>query len=366
MAGQGEVNIVLFTGPLFIGCMLSYFLSGCSFVQAVYFFQTTPISKRYRYVITLVSLVSIADLAAVAILTVSLFHIFCLALPQGDLSFQAPSVALASPILNTFVAVSVQGHFALRIRRLSQESLTGKFVPILIVLMGLVQIGSTIAVTYLIWASNREIESIAREVHQGRVILVWFINAALADITITLTLVYLYWSFKKSTQSRQSKNWLNSLILHTVENGAITSFGVILHFAFYIAHPDNLLHIGIAYVVCRLYSNVLLASINSNRGFQREAMSHSESNFSLSDSPNHTTREGESGADSPRIRTTSSARRHSLSGALQRSARIGTCTETIEFTTINSSELSCSKDDRSEGRNIDGGGYWKNGTLTKE
>ena len=54
-----------------------------------------------------------------------------------------------------------------------------------------------------------------------------------------------YLQFRKNTERRQSKGWLNTLILHTVENGAVTSVGAMLHFVFYIVMPNSLIHTGL-------------------------------------------------------------------------------------------------------------------------
>ncbi|TEB27716.1 hypothetical protein FA13DRAFT_1816180 [Coprinellus micaceus] len=340
MGGQNGSNVEWYTGPLFFGSLVSFFLAGSAFVQAVYFFQKTRVSRRHAYEITLVSVVSFLELASIVVATLGGYYILCIAVPRGDLSFQAPSVSPATVVFNTLITVIVQGHFALRIRLFSQGSLAGKVIVLLIAVLILMELGSSVGLTYVVIAVNRELWRITHAADHSRALLVFFISTALADIVISAALVYTYMQFRKNTERQRSKGWLNGLIVHTIENGAVTSIGAVLHFAFYIGMPNSLMHLALAYAKSRLYSNVLFASINANQRLRREARTESETSVSLSNASDTPSRKGELEAGIPPNALATATRRHSLSGPVQRLPSLGTRTEGIEFTAIESSMMS--------------------------
>jgi hypothetical protein len=78
----------------------------------------------------------------------------------------------------------------------------------------------------------------------------------------------------------------------------------------------------------------LLASINANRRLQREVQAESDTGVSLS---NRSSSKSGSQAEIPPDVIATSMRRHSLPGLCQLSSRIGTRTEAVAFTTIDSS-----------------------------
>lgn len=51
--------------------------------------------------------------------------------------------------------------------------------------------------------------------------------------------------YKEGTSYDALKNVLNTLILKSVENGAITTLCVALNLAFFISRPDNLIHVAL-------------------------------------------------------------------------------------------------------------------------
>ncbi|TEB27713.1 hypothetical protein FA13DRAFT_1794472 [Coprinellus micaceus] len=285
----------------------------------------------------LVSLVSVFELASIVVATIGGYYILCIAIPGGDLSLQTPPVSMAVVAFNPLVAVCVQGYFAGRIRLFSQGSSAGKVVVLLIAVLALTELGSSVGLIYFgCTVNSRKLGRLAHDLEVRRVLLLFFISTALADIVITVTLVYIYIQLRNNTEHRKSKGWLGYLIAHSIENGAITSVGAVLHFVFYIAMPNTLMHLALAYVNCRLYSNVLLAFINANRRLQWKVRAESDMSVSLSNRSSSLS--GSQAEITPDIIAT--MHRHSLPGLFQQSSRIGTTTEAIEFTAIDSSLMS--------------------------
>ncbi|TEB27731.1 hypothetical protein FA13DRAFT_1794490 [Coprinellus micaceus] len=282
-----------------------------------------------------VSLVSLFELASIVVATFGGYYILCIAIPGGDLSFRTPPVSMAVVAFNCFVTVCVQGYFAGRIKLFSQGSLAGKVIVSLVAMLALTELGSGVGLIYFGFSANsRKLGHFTHGLEHRHVLLLLSISTALADIVTTVTLVYI---FRKSTERPKSKGWLGYLIARSIENGAITSVGAVLHFAFYIAMPNTWIHLALAYVNCRLYSNVLLASINANRRLQRQVQAEGDTSVSLS---NRSSSKSRLQAEIPPDVSATSMRRHSLPGLCQLSSRIGTRTEAVEFTAINSSLMS--------------------------
>jgi hypothetical protein len=50
------------------------------------------------------------------------------------------------------------------------------------------------------------------------------------------------WGYKSETSVRSTQRLLNSLIINTLENGAVTTLFVALSLAFYLSHPKDFLN----------------------------------------------------------------------------------------------------------------------------
>ncbi|KAF6753748.1 hypothetical protein DFP72DRAFT_901412 [Ephemerocybe angulata] len=363
MAANGETAAWL-AGPMFLGCTFSYFLYGVSFTQTVHYFRTTPLSKRFAYGITLVTAVSLFELGHVITITCTVVHILVISIPKGDLSFRSPPISLAIAPLTTAVHVLVQGHFALRIRKFSGYSLIGTAITLLIFILGLIQLTASIIIAYTTAKISRDLTRLVLSRAQTNARMVWFVNNVVADVIITCSLVFLYLKFRKNTERRASRSWLNTLIRHTIENGAVTCVFATIHIIFYLAMPQNLIYLGFAYFNARLSSNVLLASLNASRQIQIEGGTDSDIDFSSAIS---STEKGPSGA-TVRHRSPVARRRHSLSGAIQnaRFAASGTRTNDFQLTTLDSSMMHRSRSGLGEvQQTMEGHSNWSVGDLNK-
>ncbi|KAJ3534961.1 hypothetical protein NMY22_g6700 [Coprinellus aureogranulatus] len=349
-------------GPLLIGALFSYFLYGAFVVQSVAF-------------------VSLVELASVIGVTGNVYHILCKLILHGDFTFQAPPMAMLLAVylsLDRFSGSRGSGIlFSEDIQTVGttignhHQCIHIPGEPILAQLdgsqelndvrqMGLIQLATSTLITYVAFAAQRELARLTYDTLQQKAITLWLASAAASDLTITATLVYLYMGFRERTERRESKSVIKMLILHTVENGAITSLCALLQLVFYSAKPDSLIFIAFSYINSRLYANVLLASLNANRTFQRQVVSGTD--YTLPGLPQARQRQG---LPFPPATTGASRRRHSLSAPYQRpvGSFIATRTETVQFTTIDTGTLPEQNAEATSAVGPKVEGYWKHGTI---
>ncbi|KAF5348347.1 hypothetical protein D9758_010941 [Tetrapyrgos nigripes] len=105
----------------------------------------------------------------------------------------------------------------------------------------------------------------------------WLICSAVADILITISMTVLLsramFRNRKdhiSDSTRQTDALLNKIIRNTIETAAVTAGAAILELIFFYRLPNTGLHICIALVLSKLYSNTLFASLNARASFRRE------------------------------------------------------------------------------------------------
>ncbi|KAF5318218.1 hypothetical protein D9611_014894 [Ephemerocybe angulata] len=106
MATDGDTNAAWFqTGASYSkGQVMSEggLRASNGYFATVRYFQATPLSKRFAYGITLVTAVSLLELAHVIIMTCTLVHILAISIPKGDLSFRSPPITLGTaPLITT-------------------------------------------------------------------------------------------------------------------------------------------------------------------------------------------------------------------------------------------------------------------------
>jgi len=104
--------------------------------------------------------------------------------------------------------------------------------------------------------------------HQFR----WVFTMGLAfssavDLLITVSLCY-YLRSSRST-SITMNDVIDKLILYTFENGSITAAATIISMICWLASPNNLIFMGIHFVIGKLYANSLLATLNTREMLRR-------------------------------------------------------------------------------------------------
>ncbi|KAF7362650.1 hypothetical protein MVEN_00614100 [Mycena venus] len=211
-------------------------------------------------------------------LVITQFGWQCLILNFGnvdDLIVTPLSVAV-TPVLNGVVATAVQFFFAWRIWQLTPSTI-GRVAVALIIAVSLLQFSGTVGVTvYALLETN------FAEITKVTVFAdMWLGGGFVCDIIIAGTLTTILWRAKCRSGLESTETILNRLIINTVETGAITATLALIELALFKTMPETYYHITIEYILGRMYSNVLLATLNG-RHRSRNASENVINNFGTS------------------------------------------------------------------------------------
>ncbi|KIJ66630.1 hypothetical protein HYDPIDRAFT_86174, partial [Hydnomerulius pinastri MD-312] len=92
--------------------------------------------------------------------------------------------------------------------------------------------------------------------------------SCLVDVMIAVFLCYSLRSNRKSSSSMD--HVINSVILYTFENNSLTSAATVVSMICWLAMPNNLIFMGLHFVISKLYANSLLATLNARKQLQQE------------------------------------------------------------------------------------------------
>lgn len=149
-------------------------------------------------------------------------------------------------------------------------------IPIIIVLMSVAEsvlAWTTVGMGFALNDFTRVVDQTVKYVKPSLVI------AVVNDISIAALLSYYLHSSR--TGIRSTNTLINKLITYAVANGTLTSITGVVCLVFAFIHQNNMIYISIMQVLGNLYSNALLATLNSRRvqGKQRENLPMTSINF---------------------------------------------------------------------------------------
>ncbi|KAG2011496.1 hypothetical protein CC2G_011603 [Coprinopsis cinerea AmutBmut pab1-1] len=231
-------NLVLLGGPLYIGSLLAYLLYGAFVVQTVTYLSERP-AKASWVGAAVVALVAIVETLSIGFITQTGWHSLVLALnnqESTDRLLKYPEATVANPMLNGLAAWLVQLCFAYRIWILA-STMIGKSAAVLVTL------------------GRNVVESTNDPVTQ-RAVAAYLSITVICDILITIAMISILTTFTAT------KRLLNTLTVHTIENGLITTLCATVNLILYFARPDDAIHIAFQFIIGRLHANVLMAYLN--------------------------------------------------------------------------------------------------------
>ncbi|KAF6756841.1 hypothetical protein DFP72DRAFT_1168601 [Ephemerocybe angulata] len=267
----------------FIGVILAYFLFGSYIVQLsasrahihLPLFISIPTNRNTAHYLNhktsdplwiqgLIAGVSAVELIGVVFITQCSWRILVLG-PKSEKYIIVPSNTVPGiPLMNALAAALVQMFFAWRIYKLSSRYTLGAIVPFAIAALSFLQLSAACAICGLLVQGHSHPEEYFKntEIPIG----IFLSTSAACDILITLSLTISFLHFKSNTSLPSTHRLLNGLILSTVESGAVVTLCAVLNLAFFYGRSDrDAVHIVFQFIVGRLYSNVLLASLNGRR-----------------------------------------------------------------------------------------------------
>ncbi|KAH9849124.1 hypothetical protein C2E23DRAFT_888512 [Lenzites betulinus] len=106
--------------------------------------------------------------------------------------------------------------------------------------------------------------------HSTWLISVGYGHAVVSDIILAGALIYIL--HQNRTGIKKTDTVLDTLIVYTINTGLLTTIFGILVFVFGLTNPDNLVYAGLSIPSVKLYSNSVLAMLNSRRSLSAKMM----------------------------------------------------------------------------------------------
>lgn len=251
-----------------MGSLLSFFLHGIYAMQLYHYYMTYASTDR-RCFVYLIGVVTVIELLHMSFSTHSTYSILAVGFGNPASIVDSPISASAIATLNGAAGFCTQVFFAWRIMALT-KNLWGRAAALLIALTAALQLVAS-------FAASAFTGSLLSQPHLlrslNRTVTVWLAGSLSCDVLITATMVIVLLLTRERTSHRRSKNILNTLIYHTVENGMITTVCALAELICWLVYPNTFLHIAFGYIIGRLYAIVLLATLNGRQRIREAAAS---------------------------------------------------------------------------------------------
>jgi len=102
---------------------------------------------------------------------------------------------------------------------------------------------------------------------------IWLISGAVNDILIASILSYYLWSQRTVMSSRV----VDKLIAYAINTGMLTSILAFIDIGLFISMPGNYIHLAFNFVLGRIYTNSLLASLNMRHTLRQQSTTYRKS-----------------------------------------------------------------------------------------
>ncbi|KAJ2912218.1 hypothetical protein MD484_g8197, partial [Candolleomyces efflorescens] len=176
-----------------------------------------------------------------ALFSGSAWGVLCLGQLNSTSVFVHSKGAPANAAMNGLVAFVVQCFFSWRIHLFAKGRFK-LFVPWVVAALALVQFAGSIAVAVKFAQAHSDV----RLLSTARPAIAIHLSASLAcDLLISIFMICVFVEYKGVTCVPRTQKLLNSLIINTIESGAITTACVALNLAFYIARPRDTIHVAL-------------------------------------------------------------------------------------------------------------------------
>ncbi|KAF8481656.1 hypothetical protein DFH94DRAFT_403736 [Russula ochroleuca] len=257
-------EILLIVGPLFLGTVFNWFLLGALTMQVYVYYFCFPrdhwwikLNAYGLYLLEIVQTVLVTEIA------------------WADLcaGWGIPSALLSidwgfsmTPVASGLIACWVQIFFAWRVWALG-HNMFWMWIATVILLISFAQ-GSAAVNLGVKLSSVEYLNNRTEDLVLIRDIFFFYLSAsAVADFLIAASLVYFLISTKrKASWSKESDRRITKLIRSTCETGTLCSLVAIIDLIVYLRVGYNSVHISVVMVLSKLYSNALMASLNSRAG----------------------------------------------------------------------------------------------------
>ncbi|KAJ7454341.1 hypothetical protein B0H11DRAFT_2287980 [Mycena galericulata] len=248
------LSIPLLTGPLVLGYMWSYFLYGMLVVQVYMYCEA--FLRDVLGIKALVWSMFALETGFSILITIAAWNAFGPGWGDPDTLGELDWTWLAMLALNAILAAMAQGFYSWRIWILTNRRL---WLPILIGCVILTQVTAAFYCGMVMAIGGRSVPQLFA---LWREITGWLSGSAACDLLITASLVYILTHHKRASQYRHTAGLINKLIRFSVETGSVTSVAALVEVTLWLTCRKWNIHYIFFFVLGRLYSNVLMATLN--------------------------------------------------------------------------------------------------------
>ncbi|KDR86133.1 hypothetical protein GALMADRAFT_52810 [Galerina marginata CBS 339.88] len=237
-------------GAMFLGSIFASGLSGVVTVQCIVFFKLYP--QDSRTLKSLVIVVWILDLAHSSFVISAMWDYFIAGFGKVSKTDYIPNTIALSVIFT----VPLTLFFAHRIYRLSNRNvfLTAPIVRCTI---------HSIRILFIFRLADSRLGIALKSFTLFKRHFKWLFSVGLAlsstvDILVTFSLFFLLQRSRK--QSLSLNEIIDALVLYTFEIGSLTSAATVISMICWLTLENNLVFLGLHFVIGKLYANSLLAT----------------------------------------------------------------------------------------------------------
>ncbi|TDL16201.1 hypothetical protein BD410DRAFT_832210 [Rickenella mellea] len=255
------------------------------------YYQKFPEDRAHKKI--LVAFLVAFNAANVVLLSAGVYHYLITNFANFDALMEPSKSMNVSSFLNSLITWICQLFFAWRVWRLSSGNyfLTGVIICLTCTHFAFATSTFVLRVrgptNDTTWSGEVVIGFKAQQYHlnelNSEVFIGITLGSALAcDVVITASLFFFL--NKSKTGFRRTDSLIKSLILYSLCTGLITSMFAIINITVFFSMRTNLIHLGIYFLMGKLYTTSLLAILNSRDIFRRRLRNDQTVNFSLSSS----------------------------------------------------------------------------------
>jgi len=269
------VDIARNHGALLLGGLVAAGLSGIVTVQAIIYFKLYPLDSPILKVLVLI--IWSLDLTHSGLACASIWNYLIQHFGRADDIIVIPLTLSLTIVFTAILTFFVHCFFAHRIFLLSKRNW---YLTLPIVFLATCRLCSASATS----AEMIRLQMFTLFKAQFR----WLFSMGLAlssivDIVVTLSLFALLQNSR--SRSLSLNHIIDSLILYTFEMGSLTCAGTIVSMICWLTMNNNLIFMGLHFVIGKLYANSLLASLNTRHDLRRQRHSSRDTMIAALDGP---------------------------------------------------------------------------------
>ncbi|KAG8706358.1 hypothetical protein FRC08_001116 [Ceratobasidium sp. 394] len=241
-------------GPLLLGTMLNVWLYGIMVTQTAWYYVTYKTDRTWikwivAWLFVIDTLNTIFDIGLIWRYTITLF---------GNVEEIAHSHWLfnVEPVMTTMISSTTQSFYAWRVARLTGYAWMGWALGFLAFIQFGAGLGSTIWASFLV--------DFSRFMEGKSVVITWLVLSALTDTLITCALTWYLLTHR--TGFPETDDIITRLVRMTVQTGLITTLWATVDLIIFLTVANNL-HLFFQLPLCKLYTNTLMSTLNSRRGW---------------------------------------------------------------------------------------------------